>query len=204
MASPMTLPLELAGLPTGVRIGAWLTVGKLGMGGYGAVYLVRPAGEPRLDVPPLAALKLAQQEAGLGTQRMEREARLLAKVKHPNVVGLIETGYWSRRGAPERLPYLVMQFVPGPHLYVWSEERNPRVREALELFRQSALAIHAAHAAGVVHRDLKGENFIVDVGLGRLVLLDFGAGHHEEETALTSTRYQVTPSAYWSSAKRNV
>ena len=187
MASPMTLPLELAGLPTGIRIGAWLTVGKLGMGGYGAVYLVRPAGVPRPEVPPLAALKLAQQEEGRGAQRMEREARLLARVKHPNVVGLIETGYWCRRGAPERLPYLVMQFVPGPHLYVWSEERNPRVREALELFRQSALAVHAAHAAGVVHRDIKGENFLFDVGEGRLVLLDFGAGNHEEEATITST-----------------
>ncbi|MFE8595985.1 serine/threonine-protein kinase [Archangium violaceum] len=169
-------------LPVGARVGNWRIIGRLGWGGYGAVYLVR--GERGLRRQ--AALKLALR-LGTVSLRLEREVELLSRVKHPNVARLIDAGHWLMPGTRDRLPFLVMEYVPGPCLYACLSLRDVQVREALELFRQSALALHAVHAAGALHRDVKGENLLVRED-GRLVLVDLGVGDYEGAASLTGTQ----------------
>jgi serine/threonine-protein kinase len=169
-------------LPAGTRVGDWVIVSRLGRGGFGAVYLVRGKGVLRRQ----AALKLALKP-GPVSRRLEREVELLSRVKHPNVVRLIDAGYWHLPGTGERLPFLVMEHVPGPCVYDWLRLRDVQVREALKLIRQSALALHAVHEAGAMHRDVKGENLLVR-GDGRLVLVDLGVGDYEGASPLTGTQ----------------
>jgi serine/threonine-protein kinase len=83
------------------------------------------------------------------------------------------------------VPYLVLEYIPGPTLYDWSALCNRTVREVVERVGMLALALRAAHAAGVFHRDLKGDNVLVRESDGQPVLLDFGVGEYEGASALT-------------------
>ncbi|MFY0525131.1 protein kinase domain-containing protein [Archangium gephyra] len=182
--------LDPIDLPAGTRVGNWRIIGRLGWGGYGAVYLVR--GEHGLRRQ--AALKLALRP-GTVSLRLEREVELLSRVKHSNVARLIDAGHWLVPGARERLPFLVMEYVPGPCLYALLSLRDVQVREALDLFKQSALALHAVHGAGALHRDVKGENLLVRED-GRLVLVDLGVGDYEGAASLTGTQLPPGTSLY--------
>jgi serine/threonine-protein kinase len=182
MAAHAAREWEPMDLPSGTRVGDWCILGRLGWGGYGVVYLVRAERWPRRQ----AALKLALRP-GAVSRRLEREVELLSRVKHPNVARFIEAGHWLVPGTRERLPFLVMEYVPGLSLYDCLSLRDVQVREALELFRQSALALHAVHSAGAMHRDVKGENLLVRDD-GRLVLVDLGVGDYEGAPTLTGTQ----------------
>jgi serine/threonine-protein kinase len=170
-------------LTPGTPVGNWCVIGRLGWGGYGAVYLVRHMREPRR----LAALKLALQP-GVLSRRLEREAELLKLVKHPHVVRFIEAGHWVVPGSGVHLPFIVMQYVPGLHLYAWASLREARVRETLELFEQSALGLHALHEVDARHRDVKGQNLLVREEDGCLVLVDLGVGDYAGAASLTGTQ----------------
>ncbi|HSP79103.1 MAG TPA: serine/threonine-protein kinase, partial [Myxococcaceae bacterium] len=178
--------LDVINLPMGTRVGGWVIDGRLGYGGYGAVYHVRHALWPWRK----GALKLALK-AGLTSHRLEREVKLLCLVKHPHVVRLLDSGYWLMPGTEVRLPFLVMEYVRGAHLYTWIAQQDVRVGDALELFRQSARALLAVHESGAVHRDIKGENFIIHRCGRRLVLVDFGVGDYQGSAPLT--RSQLPP-----------
>lgn len=182
MNSQAALNLDPMDLPPGTCVGDWRIIGRLGWGGYGAVYLVRGVRGLRRQ----AALKLALRQ-GTASLRLEREVELMSLVKHPNVARLIGSGRWLMPGAREPLPFLVMEYVPGPPLYAALSLREVRMGEALELFEQSALALHAVHVAGALHRDVKGENLLVRDD-GRLVLVDLGVGDYEGAVTLTGTQ----------------
>jgi eukaryotic-like serine/threonine-protein kinase len=182
MDTQAALRLDPMDLPTGTCVGDWRIIGRLGWGGYGAVYLVRGVRGLRRQ----AALKLALRQ-GTASLRLEREVELLSLLKHPNVARLIGSGHWRMPGAREPLPFLVMEYVPGPHLYAALSLREFRMGEALELFEQSALALHAVHAVGALHRDVKGENLLVRDD-GRLVLVDLGVGDYDGAVTLTGTQ----------------
>lgn len=183
--------LDPMDLPTGTQVGHWCVIGRLGWGGYGAVYLVRSVRGRRRQ----AALKLALRP-GAVSRRLEREGELLARVRHPHVVRLIETGHWEPPGTREPLPFLMMEYVPGSHLYAWVSQGNRRVREVLELLEQSAVALHAVHEVDAVHRDIKGENLLVREGDGRLVLVDLGVGDYAGASTLTGTQLPPGTASY--------
>ncbi len=185
--SPLSLnPLLPHELPVGAMVGHWRVLGKLGVGGYGAVYLVEDVlAAHAAGSPGLFALKLALRE-GEEARRLEREAELLTRVRHPNVVERVEAGRWPE--GPGGLPFLVMRYVKGPRLYTWAQEGNRRVAEAVALFRTLARALQALHEAGVVHRDVKGENVLVRQEDGQPMLVDLGAGDFEGAETLTSGR----------------
>ena len=182
------LPVDL---PPGTHVGHWSVIGRLGWGGYGVVYLVRCVREPHRH----AALKLALH-SGAAAHRLVREGELLERVNDPHVARFIEAGHWVVPGTGERLPFLVMEYVPGCQLNVWASQRHVRVREALELFRQAALGLHAVHEAGGVHRDIKEENLLVREEDGRLVLVDLGVGDYEGAATLTGTQLPPGTPAY--------
>jgi len=182
MPAPAPIRFDPMNLPPGTHVEDWCLLARVGWGGYGAVYLVRHVHEPWRQ----GALKLALKLGPL-SRRLEREAEMLARVDHPHVVRLLEAGHWAVPGSTVCLPFVVMEYVPGMHLYDRLSQHKVRVREALVLFEQSALALHALHEAGCVHRDVKGPNLLVREDDGHLVLVDLGVGDYAGAFPLTGT-----------------
>lgn len=156
------------GLDVGTRVGRFVVTGRLGAGGMGVVY---GAYDPELE--RRVALKLLQDDvAGDGTRRSEgrtrllREAQALAKLSHPEIVAVHDVGEYD--GAV----WLAMEYVDGETLGEW--RRRPRSwREVVEVMTAVGRGVAAAHAAGLVHRDLKPDNVMVGRD-GRVRVMDFG------------------------------
>ena len=137
----------------------------LGKGGMGAVYMAR---QPALD--RLVALKIlpARPDAGLDfADRFNREARALAKLNHPNIVTVHEFGQVNG------LPYFIMEYVDGLNLRQLEQAGKLSPREALQIVPQICEALQFAHDAGIVHRDIKPDNILLDKR-GRVKIADFG------------------------------
>jgi len=152
-------------LAPGLRVGPFDVVSRLGAGGMGEVYRARDARLGRdvaLKTLPGALVQNPESRA-----RLEREARLLASLSHPNVASLF--GIEDSDGTP----VLVMELVPGPTLAERLERGPLPVREALEVARQVAEGLEAAHRKGIIHRDLKPGNVKLTPE-ARVKVLDFG------------------------------
>jgi serine/threonine-protein kinase len=150
------------------RIGAYRLVRRLGSGGMGEVFL---AWDDRLERPVAAKRIRPDRETGGGRrERFRREARAVARLSHPHVVQIFdlveasgETGDW-----------IVMEYVQGRSLADLLRERGALPAGiAVDLARQVAEGLAAAHAQGLVHRDLKAENVMVTPA-GQAKILDFG------------------------------
>ena len=148
-------------------IGPYMLVHPLGRGGMGSVWLARQAdGRLHREV----ALKLPLPDLALGgwRRRFERERDIQAALDHPGIAKIFDAGV-----TPEGQPYLAMQYVQGETLTQHCHARGLDLTARLQLFVELLGAVQHAHAALVVHRDLKPGNILVD-GAGRVVLLDFG------------------------------
>jgi eukaryotic-like serine/threonine-protein kinase len=148
----------------------------LGRGGMAAVWL----GHDEVLDRPVAVKVLSDTIAGDPgfVARFRREARTAAALSHPNLVGVYD---YSEEG--ER-PYLVMQFVPGENLAAL-RERGEAV-DCDQLARELLEALAHIHAAGILHRDVKPANVIIEPN-GTARLIDFGIALPRDATALTST-----------------
>jgi tetratricopeptide (TPR) repeat protein len=149
------------------RLGPYRVQAELGRGGMGVVFraydeaLARPVAvkvlRPELDEP-----------AARG--RLLREAQLAAQFRHDHVVTV-----HAVVSPPGRPPYLVMEYVPGPSLAaLLATEKRLEPARAAELLVQVADGLAAAHAAGLVHRDVKPGNILLEPDTGRAKLTDFG------------------------------
>ncbi|HEY0255759.1 MAG TPA: serine/threonine-protein kinase, partial [Kofleriaceae bacterium] len=133
----------------------------LGEGGMGTVYVAR---DLRLDRD--VALKLAHERSPQALARSTREALVLARLSHPNVVAIYQVGVY------DQWLYVAMEYVRGMTARAWTAE--PRtVREILAVYIAVGEGLAAAHRAGVVHHDFKPDNVIVGDD-GRARVLDFG------------------------------
>jgi TolB-like protein/Flp pilus assembly protein TadD len=138
--------------------------GVLGAGGFGVVYR---AWDPRLAAE--VALKVLTRDSSVGASVIE-EARLLARVRHPNIVSIYGADRWNGQVG------LWMELVRGRTLKQVLKERGAfGAREAALIGLDLTRALAAVHAAGLVHRDVKPHNIMREEG-GRIVLMDFGAG----------------------------
>jgi eukaryotic-like serine/threonine-protein kinase len=149
----------------GARLGPYEVLSPLGAGGMGEVYRARDTKlgrEVAVKVLPDAFVSDPERLA-----RLEREARLLASLNHPNIATLY--AFENEQG----IRFLVMEVVEGPTLGERLGEGPLPVRDALEFFRQVADGLAAAHRKGVVHRDLKPGNLKIAPG-GLAKILDFG------------------------------
>ncbi|MDY7227992.1 serine/threonine protein kinase [Hyalangium rubrum] len=172
------LEMDPASLPPGTRVGPWRVKGWCGRGTYGTVYQVEREGHAEEGPYALKLALYAEDE------RFKREAALLSRIRHPNVPRLEGQGVWEHRAGA--FPYLVMQWVEGESLYAWSSQRNPTSRQVLRRLAQVARALEVTHAAGGVHRDVKGDNVLVWQAEERAVLTDFGAGTYRGAGTITS------------------
>lgn len=138
----------------------------LGKGGMGTVYLAR---DQRLDrlvaVKVLHADDLADADR---RARFMREARTAAAIRHPNVATIFEVGE-----TPEGVPFIVMEYSEGETLSQRMRRRPIEAGEFLSIARQIAAGVAAAHECGIVHRDLKSANIMIEPA-GLVKILDFG------------------------------
>jgi eukaryotic-like serine/threonine-protein kinase len=156
-------------LAPGSRIGEYVVKARLAEGGHGAVY----EAEHRV-LGRRAAVKVMHRhlaDSGEMVARFVREARIVNQIRHPGIVDIYDLGT-----LPDGQPYCVMEFLPGRSLAALLAARGrlePRV--AVAILEQVCAALSAAHAAGIVHRDMKASNVMVDdADPPRAKLLDFG------------------------------
>ncbi len=142
-----------------VHIGRYEIRGRLGAGAFGVVYR---GWDARLGRE--VAIKLLHGR-GPATTGLRREARAMAKISHPAIGAVYELGEHASR------PFVVMELVEGVTLRAWQHGRS--AADIIAMYRQVAEGLAAAHAAGVVHRDFKPDNAMVDRA-GRVRVLDFG------------------------------
>jgi len=153
----------------GTTLWSYRIESKIGAGGMGVVY---KAVDSRLDRP--VAIKVLPASALASPDRQKRfvqEAKTASSLNHPNIVTIYDINTQEVDGQP--VQYIAMEFVPGETLDKLIGRKGLRAREALKYAIQIADALAAAHAAGVVHRDLKPGNIMV-TPQGLVKILDFG------------------------------
>ena len=161
------------------KLGGYRLLRRLGGGGMGTVYLAEQVALRRFVA--LKVIRPELQASPTALKRFEREALAIAKLRHRNAVAIHELG------EDKGIRFLAMELVPGRPLREVVSVEKPHVTRVLSWIRQVALALHAAHEQGIVHRDVKPGNILVTPE-DRAVLLDFGLAHLTEVEATTLTR----------------
>ena len=165
-------------------------VGELGRGGMAVVFRARDR-ELRRDV----AIKVVRPHFSADEEavaRLAREARTVAQLEHPNIVGV-----YAIRHLPDRSVALVMQLIPGLTLKAALAEGPFDPERAERVLRDVARALAFAHRAGIVHRDVKPENIFLDDVSGRAMLSDFGVARAmDASTELTATGTTIGTPTY--------
>jgi tRNA A-37 threonylcarbamoyl transferase component Bud32 len=165
-AAPRT---EASSLERGSTVHRYVILDRVGEGGMGVVYA---AYDPRLD--RRVALKFLSRRGGRD-ERLLREAQAMARLAHPNVAVVYEVDEVEGR------PFLAMEFVDGVDLRAWLADRRRSFEQVVEVFRGAGRRLAAAHAAGIVHRDFKPSNVLLDRG-DRPRVTDFGLSRAARET----------------------
>ena len=169
---------------------------ELGRGGMATVWLARDLRHERR-----VALKLLHSElaGAIGVERFVREVRLTARLSHPNVAPLLDSGI-VQSGDGTSQPWFVMPFLEGESLRARLErERQLPIEEALRITGEVGAALQAAHEVGIVHRDIKPENVLLTAD--RVWVVDFGIAKalaDSEGERLTSTGLAIGTPAYMS------
>jgi tRNA A-37 threonylcarbamoyl transferase component Bud32 len=164
----------------------------IGAGGMGSVYKVR---QPKLD--RLVALKVLSSDLASDpafAERFDREARLLARLGHPNIVTVFDSGV----AGP--FAYLLMEFVDGVNLRQAMKAGRFTPPEALALVQDICAALKFAHEQGILHRDIKPENILID-SRGQVKIADFGiaklVGENDREQVTLTQRGFVLGSPHY-------
>ncbi|MFT3711171.1 MAG: serine/threonine-protein kinase [Archangium sp.] len=174
----------------GAHFGRYLIIERLGAGGMGEVF---SAFDPQLDRK--VALKLlrvdkAHESDSHGRERLQREARAMAQVAHPNVAAVHDVG------THEGQVFVAMEFINGPTLREWCQAPGRTLEQILDVYQQCGRGLAAAHRAGLIHRDFKPANVLVSDGRARV--LDFGLARIsnvapvERAPQLTSSSSELT------------
>ncbi len=163
------------------RIASYEVRGILGEGGMGTVYLAEQQRPKRL-----VALKVIRAGANSAKllQRFEHEAEILARLQHPGIAQVHESGATEIDGT--RVPYIVMEYVEGLPLMDWVRRNDLDENDVLHLMNEICQAVQHAHQKGVIHRDLKPANILVTPD-GRPRILDFGVARATDADLQTAT-----------------
>jgi eukaryotic-like serine/threonine-protein kinase len=162
---------------------------KIATGGMGEVWR---AEDTVLERPVAVKLIRAEHAGDLETlARFRDEARHAAAVSHPGIAHVYDYG----ESGPARLPFIVMELVDGPSLTELLARGPLDVPHVLDVVAQAAAALAAAHAAGLVHRDIKPGNLLISPD-GSLKITDFGIAHAADSAPLTRTGTLIGTPAY--------
>ena len=162
----------------------YLVKRKLGQGGFGVVYL---ASDEKMMSRPVVVkcLQAAENENEWSLRKFKQEMEALARIDHPSIVGVFDTGQM-----PDGKPYIVMQYVDGCSLRTLITAEGMEFWRAANIIRQIGRALSAAHERGILHRDLKPENIMVQsLGAGeeQVKIIDFGIAKVKNSLVSTST-----------------
>ncbi|MGP4094889.1 protein kinase domain-containing protein [Nonomuraea sp. KM90] len=172
--------------------GRYRLLSRLGSGGHGEVWRAQDTLLER--VVAVKTVRAALADNPEFTARFHAEARSMATIDHPGVVGVFDFGIAEMPGG--RTPYLVMQYLDGEPLHLLLSRRG-RVAAGptMELVAQAAAALQASHEAGVVHRDVKPGNLMIRPD-GTVALTDFGIARTAEGLQLTATGIVLGTATY--------
>ncbi len=154
---------------------------RLGRGGMGTVWRARDRMLDReVAVKELTVSHLPEEDLAILQSRMKQEARAAARIKHPGVITIHDVLEQDGR------PWIVMELIDGRSLAdVIAQDGTLTPRDAAEVGAQVLAALHRGHQLGVLHRDVKPANVLLERGTGRAVLLDFGIARLEGSSELT-------------------
>ena len=174
-----------------IRLGRFELTAELGIGSFGYVFKANDT-----DLDRVVAIKIQRAGRLAGeeeVQRFFREARSAAQLKHPHIVSLYETGQTD-----EDVCFLVTEFVEGETLEEWLRHNRPSANATAEFIVEVAGALDYAHRHGVIHRDVKPSNIMIDEQ-NQAHIMDFGLAKREtgELTMTSDGRIMGTP-AYMS------
>ncbi|MBA3509123.1 MAG: serine/threonine protein kinase, partial [Thermoleophilaceae bacterium] len=181
----MAAPSEIAGRYSLER--------RLGAGGMSTVFLATDTVLERPVAIKLLAEHLAEDEDFVA--RFRREALAAARLQHPNVVQVFDSG----EDPGSHRHYIVMEYVDGPSAAdLLRDEKQLDLEEAMRIVRDACHGLDYAHRAGVVHRDVKPGNLLVSSDSGSTKLADFGIAKAAEQTRLTEVGSVLGTAAYLS------
>ncbi|RKH00840.1 serine/threonine-protein kinase [Corallococcus carmarthensis] len=170
----------------GTLLGRYVVLERLGAGGMGVVHAAYdPSLDRRIGLKLLRALPAVDGSAGL-TERLLREAQAAARTRHPHVVTVHDVGTFGD------VVFIAMELVDGGTLRQHLKASPRPWRDVVRLYLQAGRGLAAAHAAGVVHRDFKPDNVLVDKE-GRARVTDFGLARVESITAGVATAPATSP-----------
>lgn len=184
--------------------GKWEILGHIANGGKGEVYLARQLNLDRkvalkiMSREFLASLEGDEEEIRSELDRFRREVRIMAQVRHPNVLQVFDFDQVDVAGEP--LDYLVMEYVPGPTLRLTMREEGFGADEAAlrdwlaRLFLPVLRGVEAVHAQGIVHRDLKPANVLIDEGVPKIA--DFGLAGGAHYSGVTRSHHIIGTMPY--------
>ncbi len=162
------------------QIGRFTVLGLVGRGGLGEVYA---AYDPELD--RRVALKvLVHADDRSGLARLRREAMAMARLSHPNVARVFDVGSIDSR------LFIAMEFIRGQTLRAWLAEQPRSWREVREVFLAAGHGLAAAHREGIIHRDFKPDNVLIDEE-GRARVVDFGLAIPADESVRTADQDEL-------------
>ena len=157
----------------GRNLGGYLIEQEVGRGAMGVVFKAKQLSMDRYVALKFLPKRLAQDERIVA--RFQREARTAGQLSHPNLVNVHDTG------VVDGLHFIAMEFVDGSSVHQIVRERGPySEKETLNIAAQVAAALKAAHVKGILHRDVKPDNFLIDA-TGRVRLADLGLARFQHE-----------------------
>ena len=191
-AGATSIPIPPTAFEPGTILGGRYEILKLlGEGGMGAVYKARDTELDRLVALKVIRPELANQPQIL--QRFKQELILARKVTHRNVIRIFDLGQ------ADGIKFITMEFVEGRDLKsLLTEKGKLAAAEAVGIMQQVCLALEAAHQEGVVHRDLKPQNVMVEEATGRVLVMDFGIARSIEQGGMTQTGALIGTPEYMS------
>ena len=165
-------------LTIGTEVGQYRIIEKIGAGGMGEVYLAHDTKLDRKVALKFLSFHLSQDETSRA--RFTREAKAAAKLDHPNIVPVHEVGEYRGR------PFFAMAYIKGQSLREVIKQGKLTVSGAIDYCMQICEGLNEAHSAGIVHRDIKPGNIIIDTK-NKPRILDFGLATLSGEEKLTKT-----------------
>ncbi len=173
----------------GTRVSQYTILGVIASGGMATVY------EARQDDPErIVALKIMHE--GMSTRyalrHFQYESQILARLRHPHIAQVYEAGMHRTPGGRAAIPFFALEYVPDARtITAYAADERLSTKQRLELMLQVCDAVHHGHQKGVIHRDLKPNNILVDRS-GRAKVIDFGVARStDSDLAITTMRTDV-------------